>query len=152
MHIEPVSLRAMAERAVAGLTEDLKGRISLDISGDMWVLADAERLPMVISNLLTNAGEYAPGSPYRLAVRREQREHSSRRAGWPAGRKWMAKTPATTRPFAHRPRPRTLAGGACDRFWPRCRQRGAMDNCIFDRFVRTPQSLTTPVRGTGLGL
>src|SRR6185312_8319126 len=48
--------------------------ISLDISADMWVLADAERLPMVISNLLTNAGKYAPGSPYRLAVRREQRE------------------------------------------------------------------------------
>ena len=61
-------------RAIAGLTEELKGRISLDIPADLWVLADAERLPMVISNLLTNAGKYAPGSPYRLVVRRGSRE------------------------------------------------------------------------------
>jgi signal transduction histidine kinase len=151
VHIEPVSLRTMAERAIAGLTEDLKGRISLDIPADMWVLADAERLPMVISNLLTNAGKYAPGSPYRLAVRRERREQLQQK-GKLVGRKEAdgkdARNSETVARSA-RAHERWLVAHVID-----SGPGVANDEVdrIFDRFVRTPQSLTTPVRGTGLGL
>jgi signal transduction histidine kinase len=151
VHIEPVSLRAMAERAVAGLTEDLKGRISLDISADMWVLADAERLPMVISNLLTNAGKYAPGSPYRLAVRREQRERLQQK-GRLLGRKEVDGKDARnneTVARAARAHEHWLVAHVIDSGPGVANEE--LDR-IFDRFVRTPQSLTTPVRGTGLGL
>lgn len=151
VHIEPVSLRAMAERAVAGLTEDLKGRISLDISADMWVLADPERLPMVISNLLTNAGKYAPGSPYRLAVRREQRERLQQK-GRLAGRKEVDGKDARnneTVARAARAHEHWLVAHVIDSGPGIANEE--LDR-IFDRFVRTPQSLTTPVRGTGLGL
>lgn len=151
VRIEPVNLRSMAQRAIAGLTEDIKGRVSLDIPADTWVLADAERLPMVISNLLTNAGKYAPGSPYRLAVRREQREQLQHK-GQLQGRKEADGKDA-------RNNETVLRAAHAHEYWlvmhvldsgpgvaAEDRER------IFDRFVRTPQSLTTPVRGTGLGL
>ncbi|MGE5333446.1 MAG: GAF domain-containing protein [Nitrososphaerota archaeon] len=151
VHIEPVNLRAMAQRAVAGLTEDLKGRISLDIPPDAWVLADAERLPMVISNLLTNAGKYAPGSPYRLAVRRERGEQLQQQ-GHLLGRKESDGKDA-------RNNEAVLRAASAHKHWlvahvidsgpgvaPEDMER------IFQRFVRSSQSLTTPVRGTGLGL
>lgn len=151
VHIEPVSLRAMAQRAIAGLTEDLKGRITLDIPAELWVLADAERLPMVISNLLTNAGKYAPGSPYRLAVRREQREQLHEK-GHLQGRTEAdgkdARNNETVLRMAHAHK-NWLVAHVIDSgpgVAPEESDR------IFDRFVRTPQSLTTPVRGTGLGL
>jgi signal transduction histidine kinase len=151
VQIEAVSLRAMAQRAVAGLTEDLKGRISLDIPADMWVLADAERLPMVISNLLTNAGKYAPGSPYRLAVRRETREQLQQK-GKLLGRKEAdgkdARNNETVMRSA-RAHERWLVAHVIDS-GPGVASEET--HRIFDRFVRTPQSLTTPVRGTGLGL
>jgi signal transduction histidine kinase len=151
VHIEPVNLRAMAQRAIAGLTEDLKARISLDIPADSWVLADAERLPMVISNLLTNAGKYAPGSPYRLAVRRERYE-TLRQKGHLLGRKESDGKDA-------RNNETVLRAARAHKHWlvthvidsgPGVATEDA--DRIFQRFVRSSQSLTTPVRGTGLGL
>ena len=151
VRIEPVSLRAMAQRAIAGLTEELRGRISLDIPADMWVLADAERLPMVISNLLTNAGKYAPGSPYRLVVRRERREQLQQKRHL-LGRKEADGKDARNNATVLR------AAGAHEQWLV----THVIDSGpgvateeterIFGRFVRSQQSLTTPVRGTGLGL
>lgn len=151
VHIEPVSLRAMAERAIVGLTEDLKGRISLDIPPDLWVLADADRLPMVISNLLTNAGKYAPGSPYRLVVRRERRDQLQQKRHL-LGRKEAdgkdARNNATV-----------LRAASAHDHWLVTHVIDSGPGVaseeterIFGRFVRSQQSLTTPVRGTGLGL
>lgn len=151
VRIEPVSLRAMAQRAIAGLTEDLKGRISLDIPADMWVLADAERLPMVISNLLTNAGKYAPGSPYRLAVRRERREQLQQRGILHSRKEADGKDARNNETV--------LRSARAHEHWLVLHVIDSGPGVaaedmhrIFDRFVRTPQSLTTPVRGTGLGL
>ncbi len=151
VRIEPVSLRAMAQRAIAGLTEDLKARISLDVPDDAWVLADSERMPMVISNLLTNAGKYAPGSPYRLVVRRESREQLQRK-GKLLGRKEADGKDA-------RNNETVLRTARAHEQWLVAHVIDAgpgivpeETNRIFDRFVRAPQSLTTPVRGTGLGL
>jgi signal transduction histidine kinase len=151
VRIEPVNLRAMAQRAIAGLTEDLKGRISLDIPEDMWTLADAERLPMVLSNLLTNAGKYAPGSPYRLAVRRDQREPLQQRG------KLHSRTEADGKGARNNETVVRTARAHDQWLVIHVIDSGpgiAIEDLdrIFDRFVRTPQSLTTPVRGTGLGL
>jgi signal transduction histidine kinase len=151
VRIEPVSLRAMAQRAIAGLTEDLKARVSLDVPDDAWVLADSERLPMVISNLLTNAGKYAPGSPYRLVVRRESREQLQQK-GRLLGRKEADGKDARNNETVLR-----TARGHHQWLVAHVIDAGPgivpeETNHIFDRFVRAPQSLTTPVRGTGLGL
>ena len=151
VHIEPVSLRAMAQRAVAGLTEDLKGRIALDIPPDMWVLADAERLPLVISNLLINAGKYAPGSPYRLVVRRERREQLRQKRHLlgrkePDGKDARNNATVLRTASAH---DHWLVTHVIDS-GPGVATEEA--ERIFGRFVRSQQSLTAPVRGTGLGL
>jgi signal transduction histidine kinase len=149
--IEPVNLRSMAQRAIAGLTEDLKTRIALDVPQDAWMLADQERLPMVISNLLTNAGKYAPGSSYRLVVRRESREQLQQK-GRLRGRREVDGKDA-------RNNETVLRTAGAHREWlvlhvidsgPGVAAEETQR--IFDRFVRAPQSLTTPVRGTGLGL
>lgn len=151
VRIEPVNLRTMAQRAIAGLTEDLKGRISLDIPADMWVLADAERLPMVISNLLTNAGKYAPGSPYRLAVRRERREQLQQKGQLQARKEADGKEARNNETVVRtaRSHEQWLVAHVIDSGPGVALEESSR---IFDRFVRTPQSLTTPVRGTGLGL
>lgn len=151
VHIEPVSLRAMAQRAIAGLTEDLKGRIALDIPPNLWVLADADRLPMVISNLLTNAGKYAPGSPYRLAVRREGREQLQQKSRLRGRKEADGKDARNNETVlrAVRAHEQWLVAHVIDSGPGVATEES---DRIFDRFVRTPQSLTTPVRGTGLGL
>jgi signal transduction histidine kinase len=115
------------------------------------VLADAERLPMVISNLLTNAGKYAPGSPYRLVVRRERREQLQQKRHL-LGRKEADGKDARNNATVLR------AAGAHEQWLV----THVIDSGpgvateeterIFGRFVRSQQSLTTPVRGTGLGL
>jgi signal transduction histidine kinase len=135
-HIVPVSIRALAEKAIAGQAPDAKARIQLDTPADLWALADTDHLLTIVSNLLGNALKYSPApAPVRLLARRETRAR-----------------------LAEQGRPHALAADA-PRDWivvgVRDQGEGIAEedqDKLFQKFVRLSRSLTTSVRGTGLGL
>jgi signal transduction histidine kinase len=100
----------------------------------MWVTGDPERLKAVFSNLLSNALKYTRGACQitveprsREALAREGRAHALA-AGAPEA--WLVIGVQDT-----------SEGIAADD-----------QTKLFQKFVRLPRSLTTAVRGTGLGL
>ena len=132
----PVNLRASAEKAIANQPQEIRERIQLEIAPDLWALADEERLPQVFSNLITNAVKYAPtGYPYLLSAQTESRATLAA-----ANRKHAWEDHAA---------PRWVVVGVQDRGPGISPEDQAK---LFQKFVRLPQSLTTAVRGTGLGL
>ncbi len=132
----PIELLPTAMDAASAQAPDVKERIQVRVEPDLWVNGDDERLPLVFSNLISNAIKYAgPGKTCRVIARITKRSDLAA-----AGRKL---TP----------------GGADDQEWvvvtvedegpgisPEDQAR------LFQKFVRLAQSLVTPVRGTGLGL
>jgi two-component system, OmpR family, sensor histidine kinase CpxA len=58
LKLQPVSVRAVAEKAVSREAADSAG-VRIDVAEDLWVLADPELLARSISNLLRNAIRYA---------------------------------------------------------------------------------------------
>jgi signal transduction histidine kinase len=107
-----------------------------ELPADLWINADAERLTQVLSNLISNALKYSAANlPCTLGAAIERRDALAR-----AGR------------------PHAQAPGAAERWVVvSVSDRGEGispedQGKLFQRFVRLPRSLTTPVRGTGLGL
>ena len=131
----PVNVRATAQRALV-LTSGAQGRVMMDIPADLWVEADSERLDHVFTNLLSNAIKYSPAqSGCEITARLETREHLARK-GRPHARSETA--PA-----------RWVVVGVRDHG----EGISAEDQGkLFQKFVRLSRSLTTSVRGTGLGL
>lgn len=135
-HIVPVSVRALAETAIAGQAPDSKARIQLEIPADLWALGDTDHLLTVISNLLGNAIKYSPAAaPVRLLAHRETRAH-------------LAEQGRAHAQAADAPRDWIVVG---------VRDQGEGiakedQDKLFQKFVRLARSLTTSVRGTGLGL
>src|SRR6185437_14830909 len=71
----PMTVRAAAEKAVSTQPPEAKARIMLDIPQEFSVEADEERLPLVFSNLISNALKYSGESaPVRITARTEARE------------------------------------------------------------------------------
>jgi len=135
-HIVPVSIRALAETAIAGQAPDAKARIQLETPADLWALADTDHLLTVVTNLLGNALKYSPApAPVRLLARRETRARLAEQ-GCPhalaadAPRDWIV--------VGVRDQGEGIAKEDQDK--------------LFQKFVRLSRSLTTAVRGTGLGL
>ncbi len=132
--LEPLNARECAQRAVADLAPEAKMRVQNELDADLWAQADAERLKAVFSNLLSNAIKYSP------AACRVTGQIVSRAA------------------LAAQGRPHAVAPGAAER-WAVI---GVVDSGegiapddqakLFQKFVRLSRSLTTAVRGTGLGL
>ena len=132
----PINLLPVATDAVGVQAPDAKERIHVRVAEDLWVNGDDERLPLVFTNLISNAIKYAgPGKTCRVTaqvvVRRELAS---------AGRKlptsgddaqeWVVVTVEDDGPGI-----------------------SVEDQArLFQKFVRLAQSLVTPVRGTGLGL
>ena len=134
--IQPVSLRAAAEEAIAIQTPEAQARMILDVPADIQVLADPDKVTSVFSNLLSNAVKYSPaGKPVHITVRGETRAA-----------------------LAEQKRPHAMVEGAPKR-WIVVSVRDWGEGIsqhdqaqLFQKFVRLPRSLTTSVRGTGLGL
>jgi signal transduction histidine kinase len=132
----PVCVRSAAEEAIAGQAPEAKARIMLDLAEDLWALADAKRLTIVFTNLLSNAIKYSHShKPCQISARIEER--------------------AT---LVQQGRLRALAEGAAEQ-WVVVDVRDWGDGIapddqarLFQKFVRLSRSLTTSVRGTGLGL
>ncbi|MBF6589353.1 MAG: GAF domain-containing protein [Ktedonobacterales bacterium] len=138
LHLEPVPVeaRAAAEKAVATCPPESKERVTNEVPDNLWVNADAERLPTVFSNLVSNALKYGSESaPCRITARTETRE-----ALLGQGRKL---------PHAAAAHARWAVLGVRD-FGAGIAQED--QHRLFHKFVRLPQTLTTSVRGTGLGL
>ncbi len=133
----PVNVRRWADQAIATLPLDAPSRVMADVPADLWVLADGERLGQVLTNLLGNAIKYAPAaSPVRVTAWRESREalaHASGHFDTGFERAPEQVVMVSVRDFGEGIPPDQIGR-------------------LFHKFVRLPRSLTTPVRGTGLGL
>ena len=134
--LRPTNLRALATGAIATQSPEAKERIVLSIPEDLWALADDERLTLVFSNLIGNAIKYSPEqtpcSVYaaiasRSELARQGRAHAQAEG---APERWVVVTVRDQGPGIS-PDDQTK---------------------LFQKFVRLAQSLTTAVRGTGLGL
>jgi signal transduction histidine kinase len=131
----PVELASIAAEAISRQPPEEKPRIQARIDGSLWVMADDERLPLVFTNLISNALKYSGSDrPCRIQARRVSRADLAvqRKLALPEGDgpDWVAVSVEDEGPGI-----------------------SAEDQArLFQKFVRLQHSLTTSVRGTGLGL
>ncbi|HEV2236292.1 MAG TPA: ATP-binding protein [Ktedonobacterales bacterium] len=142
--LRPVRLEECVAMARGRQPPEAVDRVQLDVPADLWVNADADRLTMVLSNLLSNALKYSPTSQ-ACAVNAASEPREA-----------LARTLERAAERLGQPRPRPL--GPAERWvMVSVSDRGEGispddQRKLFQRFVRLSRSLTTPVRGTGLGL
>jgi signal transduction histidine kinase len=134
--MEAVNLHDIAaKRALSTQTPEAKARVIVRIPEQLMVHADAERLSLIFSNLVGNALKYAPNGLIEVTARVESRETLARQ-----GRKHTADPGAAPKwaVISVRDHGPGIAPEDLDK--------------LFQKFVRLQKSLTTNVRGTGLGL
>jgi signal transduction histidine kinase len=137
LHLIPEQLLAATETANTVLNPIIAQHITIDIANDLWVNADSVRLREVMTNLLENASKYSP--PYgRILIIAQPMLLSQ----LPVGRVNYNNLP-------HARDPEIIKVSVCDEG-----EGVSPDDAekIFEKFVRAAHSLTTTVRGTGLGL
>ncbi|HLH63812.1 MAG TPA: ATP-binding protein [Ktedonobacteraceae bacterium] len=139
LQLSPVQVLAAAEVATTMLSINIEQQIIVQIAHDLWVNCDALLLRQVITNLLDNAAKYSP----------------------PSGRIIIAARAATLAEL-QLPEDQVDYTKLADGEDPPVVQVRVIDEGegipledqqrIFEKFVRATRSLTTPVRGSGLGL
>jgi signal transduction histidine kinase len=142
LQIEPIQVLSAAEMAANMLGFNSEQTIALDIPGDIWISGDAPRVRQVLTNLLENASKYSPpGATIQVTA--------------------TVLTLAQVEPCISDDQLDSEFLLLQDRNMPvvlvRVKDQGEGvlpedRKRIFDKFVRAPRSLTTPVRGSGLGL
>lgn len=137
MELAPIHLLAATQTATNMLNINLEQPITVAVAPDLWVNSDALHLRQVITNLLDNAVKYSPRHG-----RVEIRARSILLSQIPEGQ-------ADYTILASGADPVVVRVDVCDQG-----EGIASEDIekIFEKFVRAPRSLTTPVRGTGLGL
>jgi len=136
LQIGPMPLQAAVEMAVGMFTVNIEQKILTQVSPDLWVHGDPLRVRQVISNLLDNAAKYsAPDGRIEII----------------AGATILSKVklPDDQYDVERSPNLPVVVVKVYDEgegIAPEDQQK------IFEKFVRASRSLTTPVRGSGLGL
>jgi len=178
---QPGEVRPLAESALALIQPDIQQPIQMDIPAGLWVYADQERLRQVMTNLLINAGKYSPPTSPIDFIARVERQFIPPETG-PAGKPATqasasslhgVPTPGASVIGASEKRGSPSEGAGAElaaEVLPAAQQaepgmylvvsvvdRGEGispedQKKLFQKFVRLQRSLTTPVRGTGLGL
>lgn len=179
LSLQPVEVRPLAESALALIQPDIQQPIRMEIAAGVWAYADQERLRQVMTNLLTNAGKYSPVSSPIDFVARVERHFTPPPSALPgkAARPAAPEPRAPSHPLPTAPASASgpsVGGSAASAASPTSGAPPAPDaesgylivsvidrgegisaedqKHLFQKFVRLPKSLTTPVRGTGLGL
>lgn len=137
LQLAPSSLLAAAETSANMLNISIKQHITMEVARDLWVNGDQSRLRQVITNLLENAAKYSPSHSRILIVARATE---------------LALIPENQVDYeilASGNNPEVVLVRVCDEGEGIASEDAEK---IFEKFVRAPRSLTTPVRGTGLGL
>jgi len=137
LELAPSQLLAAAQTATTMLNINLEQPITVNIAPDLWVNSDALHLRQVITNLLDNAVKYSPPRG-RTEIRARSMLLSQ-----------LPEDQANYTILASGDDPEVVRVDVCDQG-----EGIAPEDIdkIFEKFVRAPRSLTTPVRGTGLGL
>jgi signal transduction histidine kinase len=137
LQLSPVQLLTAAEVAANMLSVNIEQEITLQIIDDIWVQCDPLRLRQVMTNLLDNAAKYSP----------------------PNGRIIVTGSSTTLSRLPEDQVDYTLLAEGSDPFVALVRVCDEGEGIpsedqqkIFEKFVRAPRSLTTPIRGSGLGL
>lgn len=139
LQIGPVQVSSATEIAINMLSVNIEQKILSHVERDLWVKGDPLRVRQVITNLLDNAAKYSP--PHgRIEIRAS----------------------VTTLAQVHMPEnlvdhASLVEHGSEPVVLVQVRDEGEGifledQEKIFEKFVRAPRSLTTPVRGSGLGL
>jgi signal transduction histidine kinase len=141
LHLEAVQLLAATESAVNMLAFKFEQSIEIDVEPDLWVLGDPPRVRQVLTNLLENAAKYVPaesivrvqGQKMQLSqvvplLSADQIDHTYLREHHDM---WVVLIRVIDQGEGIDPEDQTR---------------------IFEKFVRATRVLTTPVRGSGLGL
>ena len=141
LHIESVQLLAAAEIAKNMLPLREEHEIVLNISPDLWISGDAPRVRQMLTNLLENAVKYSPVQTMVIV--------SAQNMMLSEVQQFLSEDQIDHGLL--------LEKGDFKVVLIRVRDQGtgvtAEDQLrIFEKFVRAPRSLTTPVRGSGLGL
>ncbi len=166
LSLQPVEVRPLAESALALIQPDIQQPIRVEIAAGLWVYADQERLRQVMTNLLTNAGKYSPATSPIDFVARVERAFTPPAAAVGKGARPAAqgaRAPSHPLPAAPasavsaRPAEQMAAHPELGHLIVSVIDRGEGISVedqkhLFQKFVRLQKSLTTPVRGTGLGL
>jgi signal transduction histidine kinase len=137
LQLSPVQLLTAAEVAANMLSVNIEQEITLQIIDDIWVQCDPLRLRQVMTNLLDNAAKYSP--PHGRIIVTGSSTTLSR----------LPEDQVDYSLLAEGSDPSVALVRVCDEGEgiPSEDQQK-----IFEKFVRAPRSLTTPIRGSGLGL
>ena len=136
-----VQLRMAAEIAVGMLSINVEQELSFEVGPDLWVQGDPLRVRQVITNLLDNAAKYSP-SDGKIVLTAKTTDYAEIEALLPDDMKEHVAQKA----FLDRQVVLVRVIDEGEGITPEDQKN------IFEKFVRAPRSLTTPVRGTGLGL
>ncbi|MGH2493145.1 MAG: ATP-binding protein [Ktedonobacteraceae bacterium] len=137
LQVGPVQVLAAAEIATTMLSVNIEQTITVQIDADLWVQCDALRLRQVITNLLDNAAKYSPPDGQIVIS---------------ASATTLSQLPEGQVDYS-----KAVHGENTPIVLVRVRDEGEGipledQEKVFEKFVRATRSLTTPVRGSGLGL
>ncbi|GAC1382975.1 MAG: hypothetical protein NVS4B7_04900 [Ktedonobacteraceae bacterium] len=136
LQIGPLQLSSAVEVAVSMISVNIEQKIVTQVAPDLWVNADPLRVRQVMTNLLDNAAKYSQADG-RIEVI--------------AGATILAKVlipddQIDVESDTNKPVVLVQVYDEGEGILPEEQQK------IFEKFVRAQRSLTTPVRGSGLGL
>src|SRR5579871_2271822 len=137
MQMGPVPVLGATEIAMAMVSVNVEQKITMHIDPNLWVYCDAMHLRQVLTNLLDNAAKYSPPTGHITVTATATRLSL------------LPEKQVDYHKIANAEDEEIVLVHVCDEGdgIPMEEQEK-----IFEKFVRAHSSLTTPVRGSGLGL
>ncbi len=133
----PVQILAATNIAMEMVVITIEQKISVQVDPDLWVYCDPLHLRQVLTNLLDNAAKYSPPTGHIIITATAMRLSQ------------LPEKQVDYHKIASGEDQEIVLVHVCDEGDGISLED---QEKIFEKFVRAPRSLTTPIRGSGLGL